>query len=135
MATRAFRANRRASQQGRPRGEWLRPAGRLYLEIPYLYFGNTYRYRPDFVVRLTSGLMVLLEGKGEPSEKDDAKATAARRWVQAVNTWGGLGTWVHHICYDATTLNADLITLLDTVAEDSPAAQPVPTDDLPLRAS
>ena len=95
---------------------------RLYLEIPYLYFGNTYRYRPDFVVRLTSGLMVLLEGKGEPSEKDDAKATAARRWVQAVNTWGGLGTWVHHICYDATTLNADLITLLDTVAEDSPAA-------------
>ena len=87
---------------------------RLYLEIPYLYFGGTYRYRPDFVVRLTSGLMVLLEGKGDPSEKDDAKATAARRWVQAVNTWGGLGTWVHHICYDAATLKADLITLQDT---------------------
>src|SRR6185312_9908381 len=33
---------------------------RLYLEIPYLYFGNTFRYRPDFVVRLTSGLTVLL---------------------------------------------------------------------------
>jgi type III restriction enzyme len=86
---------------------------RLYLEIPYLYFGSTYRYRPDFVVRLTSGLMVLLEGKGEPSEKDDAKATAARRWVQAVNTWGGLGTWVHHICNDAATLKVDLITLQD----------------------
>lgn len=87
---------------------------RIYLEIPYLYFGGTYRYRPDFVVRLTSGLMVLLEGKGDPSEKDDAKATAARRWVQAVNTWGGLGTWVHHICYDAATLKADLITLQGT---------------------
>jgi type III restriction enzyme len=84
---------------------------RLYLEIPYLYFGSTYRYRPDFVVRLTGGLMVLLEGKGDPTEKDDAKATAARRWVQAVNTWGGLDTWVHHICYDAASLNADLITL------------------------
>jgi type III restriction enzyme len=84
---------------------------RLYLEIPYLYFGVTYRYRPDFVVRLDSGLMVLLEGKGEPDEKDDAKATAARRWVQAVNTWGGLGTWVHHICYDASTLKADLRSL------------------------
>lgn len=81
---------------------------RLYLEIPYLYFGVTYRYRPDFVVCLDSGLMVLLEGKGDPDEKDDAKATAARRWVQAVNTWGGLGTWVHHICYDASTLKADL---------------------------
>ena len=66
---------------------------RLYLEIPYLYFGNTYRYRPDFVVRLSSGLLVLLEGKGDPDEKDDAKATAARRWVQAVNTWAALGTW------------------------------------------
>jgi type III restriction enzyme len=82
---------------------------RLYLEIPYLYFGNTFRYRPDFVVRLTSGLTVLLEGKGDPNEEDDAKATAARRWVQAVNTWGGLGTWTHHICYDATSLKGDLL--------------------------
>jgi type III restriction enzyme len=88
---------------------------RLYLEIPYLYFGVTFRYRPDFVVRLKSGLMVLLEGKGDPDEKDDAKATAARRWVQAVNTWGGLGTWVHHICYDPSTLKADLIKLQGSV--------------------
>lgn len=49
---------------------------RLYLEIPYLYLGITHQYRPDFVVRLTSGLMVLVEGKGDPDEKDDAKATA-----------------------------------------------------------
>jgi type III restriction enzyme len=85
---------------------------RLYLEIPYLYFGITHRYRPDFVVRLTSGLTVLLEGKGDPDEKDDAKATAARRWVQAVNTWGGLGTWTHHICYDAATLKEELQRLI-----------------------
>jgi type III restriction enzyme len=84
---------------------------RLYLEIPYLYFGGTYRYRPDFVVRTTNGLIVLLEGKGDPDEKDDAKATAARRWVEAVNTWDGLGTWVHHICYDAGSLKTDLAEL------------------------
>jgi type III restriction enzyme len=75
----------------------------------------TYRYRPDFVVRLSSGLIVLLEGKGDPDEKDDAKATAARRWVEAVNAWGGLGRWVHRICYDASTLKSDLIKL-DEVA-------------------
>ena len=34
---------------------------------------------------------MLLEGKGDADEKDYAKATAARRWVEAVNTWGGLG--------------------------------------------
>lgn len=81
---------------------------KLFLEIPYLYLGTTYRYRPDFVVKLTNGLVVLLEGKGEPDEKDDAKATAARRWVEAVNTWGGLGTWIHAICYDAAHLAGQL---------------------------
>jgi type III restriction enzyme len=81
---------------------------KLFLEIPYLYFGTTYRYRPDFVVRLSNGLFVLLEGKGEKDEKDDAKATAARRWVEAVNAWGGLGPWAHSICYDAATLALDL---------------------------
>lgn len=93
---------------------------RLYLEIPYLDFGNTHRYMPDFVVRLTSGLTVLVEGKGDPDEKDDAKATAARRWVQAVNTWGGLGTWTHHICYDAGGLKADLLRLMQTTAVSQP---------------
>lgn len=89
---------------------------KLFLEIPYVYLGTTYRYRPDFVVRLTSGQIVLLEGKGNPDEKDDAKATAARRWCQAVNTWGGLGEWVHHICYDAGDL-AGTITDIEALHE------------------
>jgi hypothetical protein len=59
---------------------------------------------------------VLLEGKGVPDEKDDAKATAARRWVEAVNTWGGLGTWVHAICYDASELRAQLTELESQVS-------------------
>lgn len=84
---------------------------RLFLEIPYLYFGNTHRYRPDFVVRLIDGRHLLLEGKGEADEKDDAKATAARRWVAAVNTWGGLGTWTHHVAYDANDLKTHLTSL------------------------
>ena len=86
---------------------------RLFFEIPYLYFGTTYRYRPDFIVQLEGGRVLVLEGKGEPEEKDDAKATAARRWVAAVNTWGGLGSWAHAICYDASTLAA----LLDEHAQ------------------
>jgi len=81
---------------------------RLYLEIPYLYLGTNYRYRPDFIVELTTGETVLLEGKGDPDEKDDMKATAARRWCEAVNTWGGLGHWQHVICYDAYNLATQL---------------------------
>ena len=88
-------------------GAWAKNH-RLYLEIPYLYLGTSFRYRPDFIVRLTNGEIVLLEGKGDPDEKDDAKATAARRWVEAVNTWGGLGHWTHIICYRAQDLSDQL---------------------------
>ena len=69
---------------------------------------------------VASGLIVLLEGKGDPDEKDDAKATAARRWVQAVNTWGGLGTWTHHICYDAASLKADLRLMQEEAVVSEP---------------
>jgi type III restriction enzyme len=91
---------------------------RLYLEIPYLYFGTAHRYRPDFIVRLTDGEYVLLEGKGDPDEKDDAKATAARRWVQAVNTQGGFGHWTHIICYDANDLETQIqaVELVSSIA-------------------
>ena len=95
----------------------------LFLEIPYIYQGNTYRYRPDFVVRLTNGLVVLLEGKGDPDEKDDAKATAARRWVEAVNARGDLGHWVHAICYDASLLRGQLRELHDAYRAEPAAAK------------
>jgi type III restriction enzyme len=81
---------------------------KLYLEIPYQYFGNTYRYRPDFIVRLSGGKILLLEGKGVATEQDDAKTTAARRWVQAVNNWGQLGTWDYELVFDANEIPAIL---------------------------
>jgi type III restriction enzyme len=81
---------------------------RLYFEIPYMYMGTSRHYRPDFVVVLDNGHKVLVEGKGLPDEKDDAKATAARRWVQAVNTWGKLGTWSYVICTDPNKLTSQL---------------------------
>lgn len=77
---------------------------KLYLEIPYQYFGNTYRYRPDFIVKLTNGKTLLIEGKGVATEQDDAKATAARRWVQAVNNWQKLGHWEYELVFDANDL-------------------------------
>lgn len=71
---------------------------RLFFDIPYRYLGTTGRYRPDFLVRLDNGVTVLLEGKGRKTEKDDAKATAARRWLAAVNNWGELGRWEFELC-------------------------------------
>ena len=87
---------------------------RLFLEIPYRYLGKSYRYRPDFIVKLESGRMLLLEGKGRADEKDDAKATAARRWVAAVNCWGKLGTWDHCVCYEESEVAVEVNEVGDT---------------------
>ena len=70
----------------------------LELAIPYEYLGITHAYFPDFVVRLTNGLTLLLEIKGEEKEKDRAKHQAAQRWVSAVNHWAQLGKWAFHVC-------------------------------------
>ena len=62
--------------------------------------------------------IVLFEAKGAPDEKDDAKATAARRWVEAVNTWGGLGVWTHLITYDAVGVGAQLTVAAGSLPQD-----------------
>lgn len=90
---------------------------RLFLEIPYQYLGRTRRYRPDFIVRLISGEVLLIEDKGRPDEKDDAKATAARRWIAAVNSWGKLGRWDHAICNQ----RAEVPAIIERVSAAVPA--------------
>jgi len=52
--------------------------------------------------QLAEDVTLLIEGKGKKDEKDDAKWTAARRWVAAVNAWGKLGRWEHAVCYRRT---------------------------------
>jgi type III restriction enzyme len=62
-------------------------------EIAYLYQGVVRKYRPDFLVRLTNGEMLILETKGEEDEQDRIKHRYLEDWVQAVNTHGGFGRW------------------------------------------
>jgi len=79
---------------------------RLFLEVPYRYMGRSLRYRPDFLVRLSSGNTLLIEGKGRVDEKDDSKLTAANRWVAAVNEWGKLGGWTRAMCWKESEVPA-----------------------------
>jgi type III restriction enzyme len=71
----------------------------LFCEIPYRFGGRTLRYLPDFLVRLVGDRYLLLEAKGRTVLKDEAKLSAARRWVQAVNADGRWGHWVHGVAY------------------------------------
>ena len=88
----------------------------LELSIPYEYLGAAHSYFPDFVVRLTSGLTLLLEIKGEERERDRAKHQAAQRWVRAVNHWGQLGQWAFHACRDPQRLSDEIRSLLKQMA-------------------
>lgn len=67
--------------------------GHIGFEIPYLCQGVVRKYRPDFLVRLESGKMLILETRGEESEQDRVKLRYPEEWVQAVNAHGGFGRW------------------------------------------
>ncbi|HEY3857847.1 MAG TPA: hypothetical protein VGO67_25970 [Verrucomicrobiae bacterium] len=73
---------------------------RLEFNIPYELFGNPHVYEPDFLVKLATGVTLILEVKGQPRDDTNAKHQAARRWVSAVNHWGRLGKWDFLVCRD-----------------------------------
>lgn len=71
---------------------------RLEFNIPYELYGLPHVYEPDFLVRLTNKMTLILEIKGHSRSDTDAKHQAARRWVMAVNNWGKLGRWDFMVC-------------------------------------
>ena len=65
----------------------------LGFEVLYIYRGVVHKYRPDFLIRLASGEMLVLETKGQDSEQDRVKRQSLDEWVNAVNAQGGFGCW------------------------------------------
>lgn len=65
----------------------------LGFEVLYLYRGVVRKYRPDFLVRLANGDMLILETKGQDTELDRLKRRYLDEWVQAVNAHGAFGRW------------------------------------------
>lgn len=65
----------------------------LGFEIVYVFDGVVRKYRPDFLVRLHNGTMLVLEVKGQDSPQNQAKRAALHQWAHAVTEHGGFGTW------------------------------------------
>jgi type III restriction enzyme len=65
----------------------------LGFEVLYVYRGVVRKYRPDFLVRLANGDMLVLETKGQDTEQDEVKRRYLDEWIQAVNAHGGFGRW------------------------------------------
>ena len=65
----------------------------LGFEVLYVHGGVVHKYRPDFIVRLKTREMLVLEVKGRDRDNDRTKRTYLREWVDAVNDHGGFGRW------------------------------------------
>ncbi len=65
----------------------------LGFEVLYVYRGVVRKYRPDFLVRLANGDMLVLETKAQDTEQDHVKRRYLDEWVQAVNAHGAFGRW------------------------------------------
>jgi type III restriction enzyme len=86
---------------------------RLEFNIPYELYGLPHVYEPDFLVRLSNGMTLILEIKGQLHGDTDAKHQAARRWVTAVNNWGKLGKWDFLVCRDPQKLGQALSAVME----------------------
>ena len=81
----------------------------LGYEIMYIYKGVVKKYRPDFLIRLATGKMLVLEVKGQDTQQDKTKREFLGEWIKAVNQHAGFGEWAWGVSFDP----ADLATLLD----------------------
>jgi Type III restriction enzyme, res subunit len=76
----------------------------LGFEIIYIFKGVVHKYWPDFLIRLKSGVHLVLEVKGENDQQAKAKYAALNEWVSAVNQHGGFGTWKSAISTSTTDI-------------------------------
>jgi type III restriction enzyme len=65
----------------------------LGFEISYVFGGVIQKYRPDFLIRLKSGTHIIVEVKGQDTQKDHVKREFLSEWVKAINGHGGFGQW------------------------------------------
>ena len=72
----------------------------LGFEVFYVHGGVVRKYRPDFIIRLKSGNMLVLETKGRDSDQDRTKRRFLDEWINAVNGHGGFGRWSWDVSKD-----------------------------------
>jgi type III restriction enzyme len=76
----------------------------LGFEVTYLFQGGVHKFRPDFLVRLANGSRLVLEVKGQDTQKDRAKRGYLAEWVEAVNEHGGFGRWAADVSLSPSDL-------------------------------
>ncbi|MGH9532736.1 MAG: hypothetical protein ACRD2Q_10125 [Terriglobales bacterium] len=69
----------------------------LGFEITYSHAGVIRKFRPDYLVRLANGTMLVLEVKGQDNQEQQTKREFLAEWIRAVNGHGGFGAWASDV--------------------------------------
>ena len=93
----------------------------LEFNIPYEFYNQSQVYEPDFLVKLTTKVTLMLEVKGQDRETVSAKHQAARRWVNAVNHWNKLGKWDFLVCWNPQEIGEQIRHKVQATAEERTA--------------
>ena len=80
----------------------------LGFEILYVFRGAVRKYRPDFLVALKDGTMVIVEVKGQETDETQAKHRFLDEWVRAINGCKNFGKWRWTVVNDARKIDAHL---------------------------
>lgn len=82
--------------------------------VGYVENGVVRKYYPDFLIRLQSGQLMVLEVKGVKTAVSEVKHTYMEEWASAVTAHGGFGQWQFAVSHNPSDVK-DL--LLKSVAE------------------
>jgi type III restriction enzyme len=77
------------------------------------------KYWPDYIIRLNSGVHLVLEVKGKDAHVDKTKRRFLDEWIKAVNAHGGFGSWAWSVSRDP----ADVSEIIELQLRSGASAQ------------
>jgi type III restriction enzyme len=80
----------------------------LGFEVTYAHKGIIRKFRPDYLVRLVTGTMLVLEVKGQDDQEQQTKREFLDEWVRAINGHGSFGQWA----WDVSRHPKDVVGIL-----------------------
>jgi len=81
----------------------------LGFEITYSFRGIIRKFRPDYLVRLANGKMLVLEVKGQDNQEQQTKREFLSEWVRAINGHGGFGIWAADVSHYPSDIHGILL--------------------------
>ena len=84
----------------------------LGFRVQYVYDGVVRQYYPDYLVILEDDTRLVIETKGQMTQRDASKRKALEEWVLAVNQTGEFGRWTNTMSFGPMDLEGKIEEVL-----------------------